>query len=145
MTRFSNRQHLAERNIAQWMLLPFTRIIDYRGRSRRREYWWFTLLFAMAMVAAIALEIMLGTVQVDENRRGLIFLGCSLLFAIAGLPLQIRRFHDQNWSGWWVLMGMIPYIGVGFLLVFMLTEGTVGANRFGPDTKDPQRNKVFLD
>jgi len=54
---------------------------------------------------------------------------------IPNLAVQVRRFHDQDKSGWFVLLGLIPYIGGLILLVFMLFEGTRGSNRFGEDPK----------
>lgn len=61
------------------------------------------------------------------------------LFALAvfvpALAVQVRRFHDQDKSGWFVLLNFIPYIGGLIVLVFMFLEGTRGPNRFGPDPK----------
>jgi uncharacterized membrane protein YhaH (DUF805 family) len=54
---------------------------------------------------------------------------------IPSLAVQVRRFHDQNRSGWWVLLGFVPYIGSLVVLVFMLIEGTKGPNDYGPDPK----------
>lgn len=62
---------------------------------------------------------------------------------IPGLAVQVRRFHDQDKSGWFILLGFIPYIGGLILFVFMCLEGTRGPNRFGPDPKDPYSEDVF--
>jgi uncharacterized membrane protein YhaH (DUF805 family) len=51
--------------------------------------------------------------------------------------VQVRRFHDQDKSGWFVLLSLIPFLGAIIVLVFMFLEGTKGPNRFGPDPKDP--------
>jgi uncharacterized membrane protein YhaH (DUF805 family) len=66
-----------------------------------------------------------------------------LVFLIPGIAVQVRRFHDQDKSGWFVLLGLIPYIGGLILFVFMCLEGTRGPNRFGPDPKDPYSEDVF--
>ena len=69
-----------------------------------------------------------------------IFVLASIIPAIA---VQVRRFHDQDRSGWFVLLNFIPYLGSLIVLVFMCLEGTKGPNRFGPDPKDPTSAQVF--
>jgi uncharacterized membrane protein YhaH (DUF805 family) len=66
-----------------------------------------------------------------------------LAFLIPSIAVQVRRFHDQDKSGWFILLGLIPYIGGIILFVFMCIEGTRGPNRFGPDPKDPYSEDVF--
>ena len=66
-----------------------------------------------------------------------------LVFLIPGIAVQVRRFHDQDKSGWFILLGFIPYIGSLIIFVFMCLEGTRGPNRFGPDPKDPYSEDVF--
>ena len=61
----------------------------------------------------------------------------------AGLALSVRRFHDQDKSGWYVLLGAIPYVGGLITLVFMCRSGTAGPNRFGPDPINPDLTDVF--
>lgn len=62
---------------------------------------------------------------------GLLWLG----LIVPSIAVQVRRFHDQDKSGWFVLLNLIPYIGGLIVLVFMFLEGTRGPNRFGPDPK----------
>jgi hypothetical protein len=135
----------------EWMLLPYRRYADFSGRSRRKEYWMFILftlivyvvLFAMMFAGGLALA---GT---GETPGPLFWLGGGLLgiFAlgsfIPALAVIVRRFHDQDKSGWMILIQLIPYVGPIVVLVFMCLEGTRGANRFGPDPKDPNSADVF--
>lgn len=65
---------------------------------------------------------------------GLIILALLGLF-VPLLAVEVRRFHDQNRSGWFVLLNLIPYVGVIIVFVMMLLEGTQGDNRFGPDPR----------
>ena len=75
---------------------------------------------------------------------GLILLGLYGLVAfIPSLAVQVRRFHDQDKSGWFILLGLIPYLGGLVLLIFMCLEGTRGPNRFGADPRDPYSVDVF--
>ncbi len=59
----------------------------------------------------------------------------SLFLFIPALAVTIRRLHDTDRSGWWIFISMVPLIGFIVLLVFWLSEGTRGPNRFGPDPK----------
>ena len=132
----------------EWMILPLKRYADFKGRSRRKEYWMFTLgVSLVAIIALLFLAATLGLGGLDENGGGLaailggtgmIVLGILYLaIIIPSVAVQVRRFHDQDKSGWLVLLNFIPYIGALIVFVFMLLEGTRGPNRFGPDPKDP--------
>ena len=61
----------------------------------------------------------------------------------AGLLVTIRRFHDQDRSGWFILVGAIPYVGGLITIAFMCVPGTVGPNRFGMDPRNPDMSDVF--
>jgi uncharacterized membrane protein YhaH (DUF805 family) len=54
-----------------------------------------------------------------------------LLCMIPGFSLHVRRLHDQNRSGWWILLSAIPFVGHFIMLMLMLWSGTPGDNRFG--------------
>jgi uncharacterized membrane protein YhaH (DUF805 family) len=140
----------------EWMLLPYKRYFDFSGRSRRKEYWMFVLL--NIIVAVLASALIFSEVPMTEEAitayegqsPGTMFyvgVGILLIFGlftfIPSLAVQIRRFHDQDKSGWFILLGLIPYIGGIIVLVFMCLEGTKGPNRFGPDPKDPASSEVF--
>jgi uncharacterized membrane protein YhaH (DUF805 family) len=133
----------------EWMIMPLRRYADFSGRSRRKEYWMFVLFQILVLVplmlVAIALDGTSGDAS-DPFSGGLTLavLGIYfLVFLIPGLAVQVRRFHDQDKSGWFILLGFIPYIGGLILLVFMCLPGTRGPNRFGPDPKDPYSEDVF--
>ena len=133
----------------EWMIMPLKRYAEFSGRSRRKEYWMFVLLQMLILIPVACLAILMGgPVKDPANPFGstamLIVLGVYfLVFFIPGLAVQVRRFHDQDKSGWFILLGFIPYVGSLILLVFMCLEGTRGPNRFGPDPKDPYAEDVF--
>lgn len=66
----------------------------------------------------------------------------ALAIIVPSLAVSVRRLHDQDKSGWWLLINLIPFGGI-VLLVFFCTDGTRGPNRFGPDPKDPYSEDVF--
>lgn len=126
-----------------WMLMPLRRYADFSGRSRRKEYWMFALGVLIVATALAALAIMMGGgLRATAGSGGLIagpFLIVFGLFWLAlivpSIAVQVRRFHDQDKSGWFVLLNFIPYIGGLVVLVFMCLEGTRGPNRYGEDPK----------
>ena len=129
-----------------WMLLPLKRYADFNGRSRRLEYWMFHLAVSIVLVAVIACVFAFAVSARDGNRDfpvGLgIFIGLFtigwLAIIIPSIAVQVRRFHDQDLSGWLVLLGFIPYVGALVIIVFMCLPGTKGDNRYGPDPLDPE-------
>ena len=141
----------------EWMLLPLKRYAQFSGRSRRKEYWMFVLLIFIIYVIAMILDSLLGfgttTRYADVSETGaaagfnssggIITLLAMLALFLPSLAVAIRRLHDTDRSGWWILIGLIPLIGAIVLLVFYCTDGTKGPNRFGPDPKDPNSSEVF--
>lgn len=119
----------------EYMLMPLKRYADFSGRSRRKEYWMFLLGVVIAAVVLVIIEGMLGMAGSIAGAYGPL----SLLFIVAifipSLAVQVRRFHDQDKSGWFVLLGFIPLLGGLIVLVFMCLEGTRGPNSYGPDPK----------
>ncbi len=135
----------------EWMLMPYRRYADFSGRSRRKEYWMFTLLSVIVSIVLVGLMVSgMNMGETGEPEMGVLaYLAVGLLAIwglgslIPSLAVQVRRFHDQDKSGWFILLGFIPYIGGLIVLVFMCIEGTKGPNRFGDDPKDPANTDVF--
>ena len=126
-----------------WMMMPLKRYTDFAGRSRRKEYWMFLL---GVIIAAIILGIVEGILGLSGMVGG-VYGPLTTLFLLAiiipSIAVQVRRFHDQDKSGWFVLLSLIPFVGGLIVLVFMFLEGTKGPNRFGPDPKDPGSAETF--
>jgi len=127
----------------EWMLLPIKRYTDFSGRSRRKEYWMFLLGVVIVAVLLGIIEGILGLSGMVAGVYGPLTVIFLLGIIIPSIAVQIRRFHDQDKSGWFVLLGLIPFVGGLIVLVFMCLEGTKGPNRFGPDPKDPGGAEVF--
>jgi uncharacterized membrane protein YhaH (DUF805 family) len=129
-----------------WMILPYQRYFDFSGRSRRMEYWMFTLLQTIIVVALAVVVFSLGR-PADPEEAASSFYGVFALYllinVIPGLSVQVRRFHDQDLSGWMVLLGFIPYIGGIIVLIFMMIAGTKGPNKYGDDPKGGINPEVF--
>jgi uncharacterized membrane protein YhaH (DUF805 family) len=133
----------------EYMIMPLKRYADFAGRSRRKEYWMFVLFQILLLVPVVLIASLLGGPSDNPSdpfaSTGVLVLVVVylLVFFIPGLAVQVRRFHDQDKSGWFILLGFIPYVGSLIIFVFMCLEGTRGPNRFGPDPKDPYSEDVF--
>ncbi len=119
-----------------WATRPLKKYADYSGRAPRAEYWWFALLAGVVSLVAILLDRLLGTDKVlgvaDVLGNGIIYLVVSLALLIPALAVSVRRLHDTDRSGWWMLLAIIPVVGL-VVVVFFLLKGTNDSNRFGPD------------
>ncbi len=126
-----------------WMLMPLRRYAEFSGRSRRKEYWMFTLLMLIAGIVAGTIEGILGVNTMVGGIYGPLTTLLILGTIVPGISVGVRRLHDTDRSGWWLLIAVIPLIGGLILLFFFVSDGTRGANRFGPDPKDPGQTEAF--
>jgi len=105
---------------------------NFEGRARRSEYWYFALANFIITLVLRGIDYAIGGIdfQIISGIYGLATL-------IPGLAVSVRRLHDVNKSGWFLLLWLLPVIGWIWLLVLFFTEGTVGPNQFGEDPKRP--------
>lgn len=110
----------------------FSKYAVFRGRASRSEFWWFNITLTLV---AIILDTVSRLFPVSSTPE-MIFLGISLLIYLATLlpvlAVTVRRLHDRDFSGWWLLLVLIPLLGWLVLFIFMVLRGTEGENRFGP-------------
>jgi uncharacterized membrane protein YhaH (DUF805 family) len=138
-----------EEVLMEYMFMPLRRYVDFSGRSRRKEYWMF---FLFVLIVTAVLTVLTGTRETNYTSDGMGFsiqsqspfvLIWVLVILLPSLAVQVRRFHDQDKSGWFVLLGFIPFVGGIIVLVFMCLEGTRGDNRFGADPKGGANADTF--
>jgi uncharacterized membrane protein YhaH (DUF805 family) len=106
----------------------------FSGRSRRMEFWYFVLFNIIVEVVLGAIDALIGT-AIGVAYLGILSGIYGLAIIIPTLALWVRRLHDIDRTGWWILINLIPLIGTIVLLVFALTPGTPGSNQYGPDPK----------
>jgi uncharacterized membrane protein YhaH (DUF805 family) len=98
----------------------------FSGRARRSEYWWWTLLYLIALVVASVLDRAIG-------QTSIISLLVVLALLLPTLAVCVRRLHDTGRSGWWYFISFIPLIGL-VLIVFLVQDSTPD-NKYGPNPK----------
>ncbi|CAM3621503.1 DUF805 domain-containing protein [Parendozoicomonas haliclonae] len=111
----------------EWYLKVFQQYAVFSGRARRKEYWMFTLFH---MLAFIALAVVEGIIGLPGILSGLYVLASF----IPTLAVTIRRLHDTERSGWWILVSLIPLVGTLVLLFFMVQDSKE-KNNWGENPK----------
>jgi uncharacterized membrane protein YhaH (DUF805 family) len=106
----------------------------YRGRASRSAYWWFALfqaiVFTLVGIASIPLA---GNNGSGASVAVALIVSFPLLYLeLVALALCVRRLHDTDRSGWWILIVLLPYVGAIVLLIFTLLKGSSGPNRYQP-------------
>lgn len=113
------------------MMIPLTRYTQFSGRANRSEYWWFQLFIVIVSIPSYILSFYAG--YSGSQGLALASTGLSvvmwLVFALPCIAATIRRLHDTDRSGWWLLLAFVPFAGL--LLVFLVLPSTPGDNRFG--------------
>ena len=111
-----------------WYLEVLRKYAVFSGRARRKEYWMFWLV-------NFIIELLLGMLDVSMGTLGLLSGIYSLFIFIPGLAVTVRRLHDTNRSGWWMLINVVPLVGWIFFLIFMIQDSIPGPNNYGPNPK----------
>ena len=104
----------------------FSKYVTFSGRARRSEYWYF-VLFQVHRQSRRQRHRLCDRVRTSSGAL------VDLALILPALAVSVRRLHDIDKSGWWLLIGAIPLIGWLFFIIWGCTKGTLGPNRFGPD------------
>ena len=108
----------------EWYLSVLKQYAEFSGRARRKEYWMFTLINCLIIMA-----LMIVTTVISPSGKGSVLVSIyQLALFIPSLAVGVRRMHDTDHSGWWIICPIVN-------LVFACMEGTQGDNRFGYDPK----------
>ena len=117
-----------------WYLEVLKKYAVFSGRARRKEYWYFSLFNLLITIVLAVIDGMTGTLIAEAN-IGL----CGGIYALAilipFLAVSVRRLHDTDRSGWWLLIALIPLIGAIVILVFMVQDSKPNENQYGSNPK----------
>ena len=109
----------------EWLLWLF---FSLQGRVNRRPFWLFTLF----SVLVYSLPIYLMAIESGYAQQ--VELAVIVLLLWPNIAVQAKRWHDIDWSGWWILINLVPLVGPLFALAMNgFVRGTGGPNRFGED------------
>jgi uncharacterized membrane protein YhaH (DUF805 family) len=102
----------------------FDHYTKFDGRANRPAFWYWFLFEIAVIVVAEVIGAIIGT--------SILYYLAALGLLLPGLSVSIRRLHDTNRSGWWILIGIIPLIGFIVLLIFYCEQSNPGDNDYGP-------------
>ena len=108
----------------------------FSGRARRSEYWWWYLFVTIVYIVAGILDRAIGLTYSDLTLGGgWIATIAAIVFLVPNLAVAVRRLHDTGRTGWWLLIGLVPFIGWIVLLYFFVLDSE-NDNQYGPYPKD---------
>jgi len=113
-------------NLQEAVRSVLSQYAGFTGRARRSEYWYWTLAYLIAYIVAVILDSIIG-IQVFT-------IVLALAAIVPSIAVGVRRLHDTDKSGWWILIGLIPIIGTIVLIVFFVTDSGPD-NQYGPNPK----------
>lgn len=117
----------------------FTKYATFAGRASRSEYWWVALFNLMVALVALALLIVGGALDIEPDSTemplgvvpGLLVLTLyGLATIVPNLALTVRRFHDGYFSGWLLLLALVPFVGEIVVLILVLMPSHPAGERF---------------
>ena len=119
---------------------------DFDGRARRKEFWMFTLFYCVFSMAAALLDDQMDAGSSDEPfNGGFLSAAFSLALFIPSLAVSVRRLHDINKSGWYVLLWFLPIIGWIWLLILHCEDSQIGNNQYGSNPKGIGNDRDAID
>ena len=122
----------AEENygIIDWFKKCMRNYVNFSGRARRKEFWYFALVQVGLTVLAMIMDAIIFSAE-----TGLFYIVIALGLFLPSLAVSIRRLHDTGRSGWWFLISLIPLIGGIVFLVFCASDTKPETNQWGPPAK----------
>ena len=118
-----------------WYLEVLKKYAVFSGRARRKEYWFFVLFNIIISIVLAVIDGVTGSFS-PEAGMGLLGRIYTLAVLIPGIAVSVRRLHDTERSGWWLLIALVPLIGAIVLLVFMVQDSKPGQNQYGANPKE---------
>ena len=108
----------------------FRNYANFSGRAVRSEYWYWYLFVAIVLIVLGAIDEGLYPGPVNIGPFSYVYIAIALALILPGLAVSVRRLHDIDRTGWWVLIGA-TVIGTLVLIYWACLPGTPGSNRFG--------------
>ncbi len=113
-----------------WYLEVLKKYAVFDGRAQRAEYWYFALFSIIISIVLVIVDGATGSFN-EETGFGLLSGIYTLAILIPTIAVGVRRLHDTNRSGWWILIGLIPIIGFIILIVLFVIDSDQGENQYG--------------
>jgi uncharacterized membrane protein YhaH (DUF805 family) len=122
----------------QWYTDVLKKYVEFSGRARRKEFWMFALISTIISIVLSIIDRIIGT-DFNNGSNGVLQTIYGLAVLLPSIAVGVRRMHDTNRSGWWVLINLVPCVGWIWFIVLAAQEGVAGDNQYGPDPKAAER------
>ncbi len=111
--------------------------LNFRGRARRQEFWMWFLFFCIFIIISSALDGLLGVdfIETSSASEGVLWLIVCIVHLIPGIAVIVRRLHDAGKSEWYLLLSLLPKVGLIWLVYILFSNGDSGDNAYGPNPK----------
>lgn len=108
----------------EYFKMYFNNYADFNGKAKRAEFWWPALFNIIVSIVISILSSLFAKVGIGimVTLVSIISLVWSLINLVPGISVTIRRLHDVNKSGWFILIAFIPILGVIALLIFLAQD-----------------------
>lgn len=125
------RLFIKKEKVMDWYLKVLKDYAVFEGRASRSEYWYFTLFNVIIIILLSVVENALGLIVLaSDGGLGVLSMIYALAVLVPSLAVGVRRLHDTDRSGWWMLLALVPIISL-VLIVFFIFKGTEGDNQYG--------------
>ena len=114
--------------------LGFQRYTDFTGRSTRAEYWWWSLFTFIVSLILIPLDAATGTFD-ETASMGLFGALFTVVTTIPSISVGVRRLHDINKSGWWILLWLVFVLGWIIVIKWAVEKGDKSVNKYGANPR----------
>ena len=134
-----NKNNLGVEKKVEWYIGAIKKYAVFDGRTRRKEYWMFVLFnMIFAFIVSLLDELVFDSQEI-------LFTLYRLFIFVPSLSVTVRRLHDVGKSGWFLLILLIPIIGIIWILILLCKDGEPGTNKYGENPKDNHKSGGFDD
>jgi uncharacterized membrane protein YhaH (DUF805 family) len=123
----------------KYYLKAYKNYAVFEGRASLVEFWYFFLFNIVLSVSAVIIDNLLGIESKGLLGQGLIFEIYSIIVFIPGIAVSIRRLHDSRKSGWYILIVIVPIIGIIGFFLLTAVDGSPGKNEYGENPKESNK------
>lgn len=118
-----NKLEQTEASYRQAIFTCFKKFGDFKGRARRSEFWYFELFCVLiSLVFSFFISEDMATIAM-------------LVTLLPNIAVSVRRLHDIDRSGWWMLVALVPIVGILLLLFWAAQDGNPSTNQYGESPK----------
>lgn len=142
MTEEFKEEKIENKSVFSWKMFTESckKIKDIKGRSSRKQFWNYQLYSFLLTLLLSSISVMFSFGKFSA----LTFFIPIILMSLANFTLSIRRLHDSNKSGWWLLTAFIPILGPFIYLYLMgLEKGTEGENNYGHMPIESKKDQII--